>query len=515
MSFLLSSSTTVNTTLCLLAFFGASVVGAAMDPRFELDPATLSGTGQLSKPTVKSEKRANPSKIEKTSFNKGNHGSSYTVKPGDHLFKILMRDYGLSNNEAESFIEEIRRENNIYDIKRLKIGQIITIPPVRRRADGSLKLVQHEKEALSGRSNAAETSAHSFTLEPPVPMLSEQEVVGRVREAWDRIVPPKPDLLKPLDLKTSTFSLTLDEKRYPMFTAMDGGRILLDQGNAIPPLVKSLIQGKEPSLRIVSDSPSGTKKFISSMLEAGGFYSVEENFSMDFGVDPKLTYHADFKIEKSPESLIKQDIVLLNSALNPTPPALGDFLKKEGFSLYEPFAFIKQHVAHNSRPVFQITSKKQPEIVDAILKALSIPSDRDRPLDVFAADNNGISLSVKAERYFERGGQRYVITSFDGDPVNYTLFRILETKGFQVVILEAQDGFRKVSEKILSRMKIKGSFAKHNLLKNSTTNYSLQMSGFNLDDSELPGGGLFITDLEMDRIIRELLTENGISVIGK
>ena len=56
----------------------------------------------------------------------------------------------------------------------------------------------------------------------------------------------------------------------------------------------------------------------------------------------------------------------------------------------------------------------------------------------------------KAERYFERGGQRYVVTSFDGDPVNYTLFRILETKGYNVVILEAQDDFRKISEKLIA-----------------------------------------------------------------
>ena len=136
-------------------------------------------------------------------------------------------------------------------------------------------------------------------------------------------------------------------------------------------------------------------------------------------------------------------------------------------------------------------------------------------MDVFATDNNGISLAVKAERYFERGGRRFVITSFDGDPVNYTLFRILETKGFQVVILEAQDDFRKILEKILHRMKIKGTFAKNNLLQNSTANYSLQMSGFNLDDAGLPGGGIFLTNLGMDRIIRELLTENGYSIYSR
>jgi LysM repeat protein len=514
MSFFFNSKYIQNYLLCLLVLCCASVAGAAMDPRFELDPSVLSGTKSPSKPSAKGEKRSSSSKAEKTAASAEKHGTSYTVKPGDHLFKILMRDYGLNNNEAESFIEEIKRENNIYDIKRLKIGQKITIPPVRRRADGSLKIIQSIQAGYKG-SDATGSAGQSFALESPVPMLSEQEAGSRIRETWDKLVPAKADLQRPINLQTSTFSLTLDPQRYPSFAAMDGGRILLDRGNSIPPLVRTLIQGKDPSLRIVSGAAAGTNSFLSSMLEAAGFYSVEENFVMDFGVDPKLSFHADFKIEKSAESLNKQDVVLMNSGPNTTPPALGDFLKKEGFTLYEPFASIRHFAVKTPRAIHQITSKKQPEIVDAIFKAFSINSDRDRHLDVFAADNNGISLAVKAERYFERGGQRFVITSFDGDPVNYTLFRILETKGYKVVILEPQDDFRKVSEKIISNMKVKGSFAKHNLLQNRATNYALQMSGFSLDDASLSGGGVFLTNLEMDRIVKELLTENGYSINDK
>ena len=131
---------------------------------------------------------------------------------------------------------------------------------------------------------------------------------------------------------------------------------------------------------------------------------------------------------------------------------------------------------------------------------------------VFAADNNGISLSVKAERFFERDGQRFVVSRFDGDPVTYTLFRILETKGYRVVILEAKDDFRKISEKILSRLRIQGSYAQQKLWPDDTSNYSLQMSGFNLENAGIPGGALFLTNLPLDRIVRDLLTENGYNI---
>lgn len=503
MSLFSKSRLTLCAIPCLVVFYAVSGVDAAMEPRFEIDPQALAGSTSSVKAHLKNQKRlvqAHPDKISAA-----NRGTTYIVKPGDHLFKILMRDYGLSNSETESFIEDIKRENNIYDIKRLKIGQKITIPPVRRRADGSLKQIQ----PLLTTNGAEAPIGQSLVLESTVAPLPAQHDLGRVRETWDKIVPNKTDLQKPLVLHTSTFSLTLDPQRFPTFATMDGARILLDQNGSIPPLVKSLIEEKDPSIRIVSASSSGTKRFMSSMLEAAGFYSVEENFNVDFGADPKLTVHADFKIEKTPESLIKQDVVLMNSGRAALPAALSDFLKKEGFTLYEPFASLKSHVGRDSYPLHVVTAKSQPEMVDAILAALSVSSDRDHRLDVFAADNNGISLAVKAERYFERGGQRYVISRFDGDPINYTLFRILETKGYRVVILEAQDDFRKVSEKIIARMKIQGSFAQHSLLQDNSTGYSLQMSGFKLDDASLPGGVLFLTNLAMDRIVRDLLTENG------
>ena len=498
-------------TLSLLVFFVASVASAAMDPRFELDPSAISGDRSASKPAAKSNKRKTRPSAEKNRNYSGRDGRVYTIKPGDNLFEMLARDYGLSYGDVELFIEDIRRANNIYDINLLKSGQKIFIPAIRRPTAGSPKL-SLSPQAASSTFNTAETPTYSLRLDSPLPKLSDQEVVDKTRMAWNRIVPAKSGQLQPINLQTSTFSLTLDTERYPSFPAMDGGRILLDQTGGIPPLVKSLLQEKEPSLRIISEAPSGSKRFMSSMLAAGGFYSVEENFNIDFGTDPKLTVNADFKVEKSPESLSKQDVVLINSGLGATPPLLVSYLKKEGFSLYEPFASAKQYTARNSRPIHLITPTSHPEMVDAILKIFSIYSVRDYRLDVFAADKNGISLAVKAERYFERGGKRFVVTRFDGDPVNYTLFRILETKGVRVIILEAKDDFRKISEKILSSLKIKGDFASHNLLQGAPVNYSIQMSGFDLEDPGTKGGSIFMTNIEMEPVFIELLKENGYSI---
>jgi hypothetical protein len=183
-----------------------------------------------------------------------------------------------------------------------------------------------------------------------------------------------------------------------------------------------------------------------------------------------------------------------------------------GFSLFEPFASFKPLVQRDARMIYSVSPNNQSEAVDSILGAFSISPVRNRRIDVFSDENSGISLSVKTERYFEHGSRRYVVTNFDGDPVNYTLFRILETKGYRVVFLEAPDDFRKISEKLTSRMQVKGSFAKHILIRDGAAGYSLQMSGFKLDDATLPGGGIFLTDRTMDPIVKDLLVEKGYNI---
>lgn len=500
--------------LCALpVFFGLSPDCSAMDPRFEIDSQALGVPQQApaKPPVVKSDRPAPRSTTARPAGSAGAKGGVHIVKSGDNLFKILMRDYGLGNDEAESFIEEICRENNIYDIKRLKIGQRIIIPPVRRKPDGSLKVVPSRRSAAA----PPQTVGQMFRLESPVAPTRELDAAGSIRLAWDAILPPFRGEQKPITLESSTFSLSLDPARYPIYAAMNGGRILVDQKSSIPPLVKSLITEKDPSIRIITESPANSRRFLAALLESAGFYSVEENVSMDFGTDPRLTVFSDFKIDKTPDSLIRRDVILINAGKVSLPTVLGDFLKNEGFSVIEPFGTQRPSGGGPPRQVYQIVSRNQPDMVDAILSSLSVAPERDRRLDVFAADNNGISLSVRADRYFEQNGKRSVVTRFDGDPMTYTLFRILETKGYQVVILEPQDGFRRVAEKLLSRMRFKNTFAQHKLNSDENRAYSLLMSGIKLEGAGIPAGGIFLTDLELDPIIRSLMTENGYSITTK
>ena len=479
---------------------------AAMDPRFELDPQALGAASPAVKKTGPGRPAPRP-RPDTPRVTTAEGATIYVVKPGDNLFKILIRDFGLRNDEADALVEVIRRENTIPDIRNLKVGQRIAIPAVPHRAKRPVPRLQAESEG-AGKAKAGPT----FMLESPDAVLTELEAIVQIRQVWDRMIPPPTAGLQPVVIQSPAYSLSLDPQRYPIYAAMGNGRILVDRTASIPPLVKELITAGDPSVRIVTESPRNPKSFISAMLDSAGFYSVEENFSLEFGTDPRLTVRSDFKIEKSPESLINQDMILMNSGRTPYPKTVSEFLNKEGLTVYEPFADYKPVASAANGRVFQISSRNQPEIIDGLLSTFSIVPEKEKRVDVFSGENNGISLSIKADRYFELDGKRHVVSRFDGDPVTYTLYRLLEARGYQVVILEPRDDFRKVTEKLLSRLQIQGLFDRHQFAPDVGANYSLSMSGFKLEGAGLPVAGMFLTNLELDPVIRNLLVENGYSI---
>lgn len=499
----------VGTLAAALMLWSVTAQGV-MDRRFELAPTLLTEAKKVVKPRMALSKPSKEPRGNKATVGP-QQGAVYTVKRGDNLFKIMMRNYGLSNDEAEAFIEEVRLENNILDIKRLKVGQKIVVPPVRRDPDGTLKF-RHAAQSSPIPNADYVVPRQLFSLEAPTIDASAGESLKRVRDVWQQIVPSGVDEKVPVTLQTPSFSLTLDPVRFPVYARMDGGRIVLDQDGAIPPLVKSLIEEKDASVHIIAGPPLQPKRFMATLLAEGGFFSVEENFTMEFGADPKLTVKSDFKVEKTADSLLKQDVTLVSSGRAFLPLSLNRFLKQEGFSLYEPFASRSSIAGGDSRTVHFISGRNQPELLDALLSAVSVIPERGHRVDVFGGGNGGISLAVKADRYFERGGEKYIVTSFDGDPVNHSLFRILEARGYTVIVLDAHDDFRRLSEKIFSQLKIKGTYALHDIFQNSSAEYSVQMSGFKLDDPQLPGGGIFLTDRTMSPIFKDLFAEHGLIV---
>ncbi len=383
------------------------------------------------------------------------------------------------------------------------------------------------KNARSGSSHRyikghrTKMALHKSPLEQPTSTLQlasysteagDVPDIRKIRSFWDTLVPAGDTALPVLSLKSDAFELTIDPVRYPLLKAADGGFILLDKDVSLPPLVRTLIQEKNSKVRVVTASPADTRRFLGDLFGVAGFFSVEEQPVMTFGKDPQLKVRSDFKVERTAESVMNNEVMLVSAARQGFPLRLAEYLKTQGVTVSEPFTDRVHTPVPLRHRVVRATPQGQGQAVDLVLETLAVPAERNRRVELFRASETGVGLSVAAEHYFEYGGKRFVVTRFTGDPIAYTLFRLLETKGYRVVILEPQDDFKTITRKLLSRMDLPSSYAAHLLLADPAGKYSFEMSGFMLENAAAGGGAVMLTDRPIEKGMRELLYDHGYQV---
>lgn len=193
--------------ISLAGIVWCAFAGAAQEP-YDLD------LKELRRPPARRAKEQRPPQEPKKPVSaapdaKGDN-SSYTVRPGDHLFLILMHRYGLSNDAAEQLIPEVMRLNGIRKPKSLSVGQrlIIPLPPPtntpsqhsrrksRRSPQPETAAVQPQHaadtETAAVQPHAADTTyARELVAPPSQPCL----LAGEVAEQLGVRVPPLSPLL--------------------------------------------------------------------------------------------------------------------------------------------------------------------------------------------------------------------------------------------------------------------------------------------------------------------------------
>jgi hypothetical protein len=298
--------------------------------------------------------------------------------------------------------------------------------------------------------------------------------------------------------------------------AVDGGKIIIDEARNLSPLVKTILREKDPGIRIVTASSEDQKRYFSALFAAAGFYSVEDNFSMDFGRDPKVTVTSDFKIEKTTESLLKNDVVLVNLSgkRDGMPQPLLSFLAKEGFRVVESSpAYPEDPDGHNVLYCFD--GSNQDTIVDDIYEALSVRSEKNKNLLLDDGALSGVTMTVRADRYCESHNRKVVVSFSEENPVQYTLLRLLELKGYRVVMLKPEDDFKEIAEKILTTLGLPSVYGMQQLWVPDGTPFNVQLSGFVVTVGGRNGTRRFLTNVPIDPLVGELARYKGFEVIKK
>ena len=159
---------------------------AAPPPQFDIDLKEL----DRQKPAAATKPGKRPAKKEKRPAAAAGSVKSqrpagqsdylrYTVKPGDHIFKILMVHFGMSNDAAERLIPEIVRINEIRNIKALTVGRTLLIPAQGQRErvarsarrKGKTKLRKEPAEAIETPKMAEPAAPAPTPVAPPAPAV--------------------------------------------------------------------------------------------------------------------------------------------------------------------------------------------------------------------------------------------------------------------------------------------------------------------------------------------------------
>jgi LysM repeat protein len=183
---------------CLYLIEAPSVWAGGQAPGYEID------INELKKlkvpPTPKSSHAVirrfspRPSDLPKPA----GENATYTIKQGDNLFKILMKDFGMSNREAELMIPEIMRANGLASGARLTVGQKIVIQQERRSPPPS----RRKQTASSPAPKQPELQIES-PLESPPTLKEEPAAAPAV------VAAPMPEQSRPLvDMPLEVRSVT-------------------------------------------------------------------------------------------------------------------------------------------------------------------------------------------------------------------------------------------------------------------------------------------------------------------
>ncbi len=343
------------------------------------------------------------------------------------------------------------------------------------------------------------------------------ETLLQARNLWDTIIPAKPEKEDRLSLQDRNFSLALDPAVYPVFRDVDGGRIIVDPDGALPPQVKAIIEENDPAVLFVKADPSDPKRFFSALLGAAGFYSVEEGFGISFGSDPMVTVKSDFKVEKTADSLLNHDVVLLNVSghLPGLPPSLRSMLEHEGFKVIDAVPALSARPMTRINRLYSVKGSDQHSAVDSLLTAASVRFEKNREIRLDNGSHSGVALSVTAERYFREGGKKVVVFFSKTDPIQHALLQILQQNGYHVVNIFPGDSFRSIAEKLAPVLKQSARYGSHYLRSPKDALFNVRMSGVEISDGGSNGGNVFVTDVGIDPLTCDLLGFMGYDVIGR
>jgi len=416
----------------------------------------------------------------------------YTIRPGDHIFKVLTTRFGMSSAQAEAVIPHIVRLNGISDIARLQVGQTILIPAAGRKpeAQPATAALPPSAPAAGGGQSAA-----------PVPRpLQPGAGLKGIQALWLKLFPERGPKAGELGEKA------VGPVTYPALTGADGREIVIAPAEA-PPVFANLSGARTEERAAVVIVPEGDKRFAAEVLKAAGFDTYRENHPLVIGLDPKVTVTADFLVSRktpgreAPESIL---IAWGEKGCRPVSDALARFLAEKGLRLVDLCAGAADGSTYPRVIPLGVSAIDAAGMTDRMLDVLSLKWSKSHQLKMVVGRDGGVPLTVTVDRYFEVQGNRYFIDFSGTDPNHVTLARLLELAGYRKIVIDPREGFRSIGDKLLAAAGLKSDYRKQALTAPGGR-VRVELSGFLITRPGREGERLLVIDAPLEKTLADLI----------
>lgn len=432
----------------------------------------------------------------------------YTVRSGDHIFKILTTRFGLSSAKAEALIPEVKRINGIVDTSGLQIGQTLLLPLSGKKISAPRETFPAPVSATSPASApapvvappAAAASPAAEVLSAPTPSVDEG-LLRRAKEFWVRLFPER----QPPE--TVTGKEKADSVQEPVLAGINGQEIRI-----VPPGPHSVFwnysgAGAEKRETVVAD-PADEKGFVKELLQAAGFATTDGGAPLEFGTEPKLLLKVDFTAAQRAPGVEHRKTILVSLAKNgcqPLPESFASYLAARDFRMV--MWCDGTETSPVSAPIHLLSAPPgTPEaLVDTVLDALGIQSNKDYPIEIKVGQAGPAPLTVSVDRYFEGNGKRFFVDFGKASPNRATLFRLLELAGYQRIAIAGMEDLRTVAAKFSTAVNLPAAYRTHRLTSLPDGLFTLDLAGILYRKPGAAGEKVFLADDPVEQPFFDLL----------
>jgi LysM repeat protein len=426
--------------------------------------------------------------------------TDYTIKKGDSITRIAIRQLHVAPHELRRTVNEIKRLNPYiknYDL--IYPGHALRLP---RRG---IVLTTQEKKATE-----AESSPHiKDELKETQVMVPETRlaIIGHVINRMKGTLITAGKYYIPIPKEGQ---VTVDCSTIPVAELDDGSTIFLDISDQIPDSLKNIIRASWKNYNFVKvNNLDGTAAIIKKIADSSREYTMAKSTKpLVIGETPRTTFALDWLITKksTPDKSYSQGLSFITDISELLPRQLIAYAEKRGTMITE--ILDSQGVMSAPDEKFalpqlsDLPSRTNVELADALLNLVGYRAVKDSEFTVFETGKEGFNLSMKIDLRVKKGDTHIILHS-KRIPQHY--IDNLRKRGTEVVIFEDGEPLKSVIGKVLQSINI--PFSYDNFIfsfpeKKDSPKALISFPAFKIARDK---GHIYLTEFDIDRDIYSLL----------